>query len=822
MAKDRSRSWIAVLALLLLGGLAAIGLVCRDRSARSGGTSPANAASQRSGTRAQPVAAEQEDPVEDGVAPDGLSLVGRVIYPDGRPAPAASVRLLSRPSGAPHLRMPRRMATTNPDGTFAFGKQAQGDYLLEAQTDDAVSPTTPARLLPGSEPVTLMVFPAATLAVRVYNAVDDRPIAGATVKLGIGDGLFGASDAYVQEQTDAAGIARFRGVAPIHNHPVFASADGFAGTYSNIVAFEHLSSTWDIALALEPGGQVSGRVVDERGVPIPGAKVGWEPGPGEPDGSYTFVTPLADGGHYIAAVTDSTGGFRKSVPPGTGCLVAVHPLHLTGQACGVRAAIGTPRAGVEIVMKSGARISGVVVTADGQPAPRAEVIVTHPSWEHESRLSDSYRSRTTTDAQGRFAFEGVDRMALAVTAWTDEASSELVEVDLRGASERKDVRIVLANTGVITGTVTEDDGGPAPFARVGYFIAPDVDKIVFARNEEGTRGLALPKSSGGTLCDADGTFRLAGLPAGKYTLRAMRPAATSVTAEFSAAWQYGVATGSSVTMVLPGLGAVTGRVVTDDDRPVSSFSVSFAIWDPGMKTDAMPPGAAVTSADGKFHIADIPAQRYSIAISGPGIVEWRSGAVELRAGSVTNLGTIRVAAGRTIVGRVLSRSGVPIAGADVAMIAGTDPTHAQSDGSGRFALRAVERGASVKVRASNEQVASDWVTVAPEMDRVDIVMNSLSNGSVRGVIFDPAHPVADRTVVLTLPGTGTPGDNLKPEATAHALDSGRFALENVPIGPYILWIRRAQGTVDEWATRAILVEGMKETSVVIDLSPEQP
>ncbi|MBV8756004.1 MAG: carboxypeptidase regulatory-like domain-containing protein [Deltaproteobacteria bacterium] len=827
MGNKRYRWWpVALLIVLAVFGLRRLACESGDSHEATPTTAAdrerAGGAALRASSRA---ALDDEGPDEDGAVADGLTLAGRVIYPDGRAAGGAAVRLLSRPSGAPHASMTRRIARTDANGAFALARQAQGDYLLEAETEDAVSPTTPVRLVAGSQPVTLMVFPSAALAIHVRSAVDHKPIPDATVKLGIGSGLFGASDAYMLERTDAAGVARFKGVARIDNHPVYAVADGFAGTFDNIRANEHLLSDWDVTIDLQPGGEVSGRVIDERGVPVPGAKVGWEPGQGERDGAYTFVTPLADGGHYIAAVTDATGAFHKTVPPGLGCLVAVHPSHLTAQACGVRTAIGQPRTGVQIVMKSGAKISGIVVTADGKPAPRAEVIVTEPSWEHIPRLSDSYRSRTTTDAEGRFSFDGVDRMPLAVTAWTDDASSDLVELDMRGTADKQGVRIVLANTGVLTGTVTEEDAGPAPFAIVSYFIAPDISEIKFVKTEAESRGLALPKSIGATLCDADGKFRVAGLPPGVYTLRAQRPGATSVPPQYSAVWKEKVALGSNVTMVLPGLGTITGRVVDGDGRPVSTYVVSFAMFEPAMQNAAMPPGRPVESADGALKIDGVPANKYIVAVTGPGIVEWRtSRPIEVRGGSVTDLGTITVTTGTTITGRVLSRAGEPVRNADITMATADKPDvyqHASSDDEGSFTLPVVKKGTVMRVRASTESTTSDWVAVAPGATTVDIVLSDPTRGTVRGVLVDPEHPVIDRVIVLTLPGAGAPGEGLKPEATTTALDGGRFTLDNVPAGAYVLWAHRAQAKPgDEWVSRPITVAGAKDTSIVIDMTQE--
>ncbi len=823
MANKRSRWWM----WLLLAAVVAIALrhlACESSGSHDRASSreldPAHAGGPAA-VHATSRTAVDDEPDDDGTVADGLSLSGRVIYPDGRAAAGASVRLLSRPSGAPHAAMPRRVARADASGAFVLARQAQGDYLLEAETEDATSPTTPVRLVPGSPAVTLMVFPAAALAVHVRSAVDHHPLANATVKLGIGSGLFGASDAFMLELTDASGVAHFRGVRPIDNHPVYAVADGFAGTFDNIRASEHLLADWDVTIDLSPGADVSGRVLDERGVPVPGAKVGWEPGPGEPDGAYTFVTPLADGGHYIAAMTDATGAFHKTVPPGVGCLVAVHPSHLIAQACGVR----PPKSGIDIVMKSGARVSGIVVTADGKPAARAEVIVTEPSWEHIPRLSDSYRSRTTTDAEGRFSFEGVDRMPLALAAWTDEASSDLVELDLRGASERTGVRITLAHSGVITGTVAEEDGGPAPFAIVSYFIAPELAQMTFVKTEAESRGLALPKTIGAVLCDADGKFKVAGLPPGAYTLRAQRPNATSVPPTYSAVWKEKVALGSNVTMVLPGLGAITGHVVDDDGRPVTAYTVSFAIWEPAMQGAAMPPGRPVASTDGALRIDSVPANRYIIAVTGPGIIEWRTTRpIEVKGGSVTDLGTIKVTTGVTVTGRVVSRAGEAVRGADIAVVLADKPdaiVHTESDNAGEFTLPVMKRGTAARVRASTEQTTSDWVAVAPGASTVEIVMTDPMRGSVKGVVVDPEHAIAERPVVLTLQGSGAPGEGLKPEAVTNAQDGGQFTLDNVAAGTYQLWVRRAQGKPgDEWVTRPVTVVGAKTTSIVIDLSQE--
>src|SRR5439155_14786895 len=126
-------------------------------------------------------------------------------------------------------------------------------------------------------------------------------------------------------------------------------------------------------------------------------------------------------------------------------------------------------------------------------------------------------------------------------------------------------------------------------------------------------------------------------------------------------WREKVALGSNVTMVLPGLGTIAGRVVDEDGRPVSNMNVAFAIFEPAMQNAPMPPGRPVTSPDGSFKIDNVPANSYLVAVSGSGIVEWRKkSGVDVKTNRVTDLGTIKVASGTPIHGPRPARAGHPV------------------------------------------------------------------------------------------------------------------------------------------------------------------
>ena len=820
---NRSRT-LAVVALLALAAL----LLWRCRARRDDGAGH-SAKSAGDGDEPRnpraipgqlPTATPGDVGPDDGTVADGLALVGKVVRPDRTPVEGATVQLVRRPSSAPAVKMGRRGIVTMPDGSFTFEKQARGDYILEAHDEEGVSPSTPYRLAPGSPPVTLVLFPAAAVDVKVVSAVDDKPIPGATVKLGVGNPLVGAADAFRAALSDEHGVAHFRGVTPVANHPVWAEAPGFAGSYLNIKARDQPTRTWEIRIALKPGVLLTGRVVDDKRQPIAGAKVGWQLGKGDPDGAYGVFVPFADAGRYAAAVTDGDGHFTRTVEAGVGCAVAVEGHHLTGQLCNVKAQANPPTPPIEIVLKAGARISGTVVTSDGKPAANAEVLVTQVGWNHMSMWSDIYRVHTTSDAEGRYTLDGIDRLPIALTAHTDGATSDLVEVDLRGVDEKKDVRLTLQWDGKITGVVQEADGRPIANAVVDYFINPDLAKLA-ATPTAVVREYSMPTSVGGAVTDENGRFAIRALPPGKFTLRGSRSAGTSVAPEYSSSYMYAIPVGSDIRIVLPGMGSLTGRLVGSDDRPVTSFNVAFAMYSTETKTGALTAPHPLTSADGTFRIDDIPAHKYSVGITASGYVEWRAdGGVIVDAGRVADLGTIRLTGGRARPGVVLSERGDPVPSAAITVV-GVTPSNLQaslsSDEQGRFELPAMPPGTTVKVQASSEMgIGSDWVTVGDGTDRVELRLGAGGRGSLSGVLIDPGGSADDRMVVLTLVGKGQPGEGLRPQASGVTKYGGRFTFENVAAGDYLLWVRRADAS-GGWSSQPVTIQDSRMASVVLNV-----
>src|SRR4051812_9708456 len=179
-----------------------------------------------------------------------LRLEGQVIDADDHGVGGATVVVTSNP--------PRTMLTEG-DGSFAFDGLIARPYTLIARAAQGVAGPITARLTARSEPVVLRLRPAGKLTVSVVGS-NGAPIAGATVELRGID---------VQRAVTRAGAAVFSPVVP-GGYQIAAWADGMAHAFQRIQIGKGDSQA---RLVLSRGAPVAGRVVDDRGDGLAGARV---------------------------------------------------------------------------------------------------------------------------------------------------------------------------------------------------------------------------------------------------------------------------------------------------------------------------------------------------------------------------------------------------------------------------------------------------------------------------------------------------------------------------------------------------------------------
>jgi RNA polymerase sigma factor (sigma-70 family) len=437
----------------------------------------------------------------------GARIAGRV---EGAPAPGEIVvQAFPQQRGLAAGQMER----TDPTGQFLFDSLSPGAYLIEARRGAAVGRSEEIVVGPAGarQDVVIRMQRRPQLSGTVRRQ-DGRPIAGAGVTARIGVGV-GPETSYTRTSTDERGAFVLEGLWP-GQVTLQGDAAGFA---SETVVLKLTDRAPPVELVLQPASQLRGRVLDPSGEPAAFARltiITQRGGPGE-------------GASRLHTLTDRRGLFSVDDLAGAVEVRADHGSGL-GSAGPVQLTPGSP-ASVEVRLRPGAFVSGVVRQPDGSPATGAHV---------RGRLRGTgARTLTTgagfltwvarepppaeTAADGSFRIGPFEAGEVAVRAsvpdvpgfFSTDPRPDSEWLHLQPGEERTGLVLILDPAdGHIAGLVLGDDARPLAGAMV--FVLPEQDGIA-----------VLPGSSraGAVVSDADGRFRLTRLRRGRYTLQASHP-----------------------------------------------------------------------------------------------------------------------------------------------------------------------------------------------------------------------------------------------------------------------------------------------------------
>lgn len=678
-------------------------------------------------------AVSENDPAGD------LRLEGQVIDAEERPVGGAVVAINS---------VPVRTVTTEGDGSFAFDRLIGRDYELEATAGDGYAGPVRLRLAADTEPVVLRMQTASPVTVTVVDSASRAPVAGAAVEL--------RSHLVWSGTTGADGAVSIAGVGA--GDPVVrVSAEGYAPVTRRLVT---LGRGRRVEIALRGGAPVSGRVIDAGGQPVSGARV-IATATSEP---FPVIDPRRDG-----VTTGDDGRFTIGA-------LAAGTYRLTASARGLATASSAPiacdgttaRRDVEIALPAGARLTGAVVTSAGEPVAGADVRVVATG-------SVSWRTarRAYTGKDGTFAVTGLSRRAFDVVASHDRGSSEIARVDL-GAKESAAVELALSITGAIGGRVVDHAGEPVAEARV--YAEPEWSGGVEDRAAWSVRGALF------RVADSGGRFALAGLPAGRYRLRAARPG----DGQLALVVQPGVLveTGAGdVELTIPAAGRISGRVVYSDGEAPAVFAIAVGAGAP----------VPVVSDGGRFEL-ESPSGEHRVEVSGPSFAP-KSVTATVTGGDESDLGTITVERGRSVSGRVLDRNGAPVEGAEVAagsLLSGDGsklfiPTESlgaktgTTDADGRFVLAGFGPGPLTVVAGKPGVGRSSSLGLPRGRDSVTVDLVLAATGKLSGVVRRDGKPVGE-TIVIANP-IGAAGSNFFVTTGA----DGSYALDALTAGQYTVF-----------------------------------
>ena len=411
----------------------------------------------------------------------------------------------------------------------------------------------------------------------------------------------------------------------------------------------------ELDLVLSAGLVISGRVLDDRGVPLSEFRV-WANRVRD-DGAFLFGNAEPS-----RLYRDADGSFAlEGLEPGTWRLYASSDGHAGVEGVVIEVPAAAP---VELVLPREARVSGVVLDAGGAPCAGAEVKEVRSGAGLIRSLGDDEDNRT--DAQGRFELGGfpTGRIVL-VASGSAGAPSEPLELELVAGETHGGLVLHLRPGATLVGEVVDSDGRPES----------DVNVYLYSSRGGFSNSLAT---------DASGRFEARGLPPGELRVTAQTHDGLSLHQSVT------VSEGETahVRLVAPRVELVhlRGRLSAGGEPLARAFVyASRAERQAGETTSTSSPGQA--DAEGAYEIS-LAAGRYNLMIQSSSF-SWRT-PVDVPAVAEFTF-DIAIPCGR-VSGRVTDSSGAALKGIRVrsesqrrdgaASGSGNDDT----DGEGRYEL----------------------------------------------------------------------------------------------------------------------------------------
>lgn len=719
---------------------------------------------------------EQRAGVDFALRGGGVQVKGRVADATGGVVPGALVMSEGDEAAG------RAMATTDEKGEFTLWSTA-GSVTLGASAT-GYAPGRARGPAPGHF-FSIYLVPGAVLVGRAVVAGTDKAVVAARVE------AIQVEGGSVRSSTSTDGDGRFRveGLTP-GRYRIEATAEGREGYSRSSITLGMGETSPDTLVELDPAYVVKGTVVAKGGEPCKKGQVTitdskqneFSQGTIEPDGTVRMASVIP--GTYAVEV-DCEGHFSRD----DYAKIAVVDRDVAPQLWEV---------------ESGASVRVAVVDPSGKPVPDATV-----SAFTTSEGSNSGGSADHPEADGTFVVRGLKAGTFRVVVRTAEgAQGEQEDVVVDGRREER-VKIELPLAGAIEGVVEDVDHHPVA----------NVTVIAAGPRRQAARTLD------------DGTFVIAGIPSGDYTVapqdptrargseddeRKREPTKISVTAPGRA----------RTTLTLDKrLGTITGRVVDADGQPITDAFIEHGrTQGPGVPRRGGGSAApVVTDTEGRFTIEGLLDGEYGLRAYRKGGGEGVAERVKVGTRGVT----LRIGLGASIAGTLTSPKGnverfsLRVRDQKTAFMREEMFFHAK----GTFSLRDLPPGTYQIVAETPEGTATTEVTIAEGEQKTGIALTMAMRGTVDGriVAADGSGPVAGLRVSVIGDGNVSPMNDYDAPGSVTDRD-GRFHLEDVLSGKWTLNAGPVGGDLDlEPMTVPVVVSDSGKTDLgVVQVTKRAP
>jgi RNA polymerase sigma factor (sigma-70 family) len=567
----------------------------------------------------------------------------------------------------------------------------------------------------------------------------------------------------VSVQSDEAGKFRFEDLA-VGRYLATATDDRWASAYSSQFILAP-GGRHRITLRLfREGLAIEGQVLDEGGGPIPRAQVWAQPG---------YLWALTGPNRRFETIADDQGRYRLVLEPREYDIRATAPGYAPR---GLTAALTRPLRR-DIRLSPAALVSGrVLQVGTEQPVAGADVLLSPSGGEGRNRI-------VRTNESGRFAIEDAEAGNYQLFAIQGSVATAALPLSI-GTLDRVDGIVLQLGDGLsVEGRITDPSGRGIGGVAV---------RLLATDQAPGALVMAP-----GTRTTLDGAYRLSKLRPGRYRLMA-----DGVDVGFGSSERavQVAAGGGKQDLHLTPASLLTGRVLGIDGAPARGVLVQLERS--GRVTASQ---LTVTDDQGRFQLILKGEEPMVLAAwersQGIAIVP-----IDVAAGARDRHFELRLAGGASLSGQVRFAGGGPAAGASVAVTRQEGAVIYDSvttDEAGRFELRSLAPGRYTVWARRKAGPHNLWSgRERPEMRLIELGASEHHSGvllevapgghRIAGIVQLPDGTPAAGTRVVAAPDQDQASKPTRePEHAATSGDDGRFVLEDLEPGHFVLWASRA-------------------------------
>jgi len=699
----------------------------------------------------------------------GASFTGEVRFPDG--TPAANARVVAKVDYSGQVGGLGTGVDPNDGGEercdeagrFEIRGVGKGAFHIEITLETDSGPNAGSWGLRRSgmhasaEPLVLVLEPLNELVGKVVDE-GGHPLANFDVR-GVLEGsgaMFGIGAERKSDEVRDSQDGRFEldglreGVWQLR-----VTAEGYARSDLLEISIPQPEGAEPLVFVMQPAASVEGIVVDSLGQPVAGARVSVQL-----ELAQRVQQQMEGGGS--SAFSDGEGYFRlEGLDPGTAALEAIREGFAASEPVAVELSAGETTKDSRLTLRTGGTLTGVVLTAEGDPRPgRSVILQLMPTVERQHILESG--------SDGSFIKEHLEPGNWQVVVMANVMTQDAGSTGAQALSDMLIERVNIVDGESIHLVLGVSDGRPIEVSGHVTHAGEGVPDAILSFVPEDSESMGDLKMA---VTDQQGRYQVSLQRRGSWLVTVQNSVATG--RQNSIEYLERMPDDSdthTLDLELPG-GRITGRVLGPKGKPVANCRITLNV-EGGIAYGSFLGGhytESVTDGEGRYEILYLRAGRYAIAAGGPELGGMFGdeapygrvvrGEIEVADGEWLQDVDFRLKDPGDLKGIVLDVAGQPVQGAAIFLRDATGRmverfSLVATDGRGAFTYRGLAPGEYTVFARSGELVSDSSQPVEVRSGAASSVELRLEAGCVVLVKVEDSSGVAVRARISILDDKG--------------------------------------------------------------------